>query len=264
MHSPLRAPAAIAGCLAALTFAPSASAQDIFEIQVYDSSVANPMRPGIETHINYTSTRETSPNEAGELPTDGVLRLTFEPHLGLTRWAEVGMYVVTAARPEGRYDIVGLKARLKLRWPERLLGGRLGLALNQEIGFSSRSYEAAVGEWELRPIIDFREGWFYASFNPMFGVELGGDDAGTFDFEPALKVSVSPLSWLAIGPEYYSGLGPLFSLAPVSQQNHWLFGAVDLSINTRRLSWDINMAVGHGLIGPDDWMAKVIVGVDLN
>lgn len=241
-----------------------AGAQDIFEIQVYDANVARPLRPGIETHLNYTATRETSPNGEGELATDNVARITFEPHLGLTRWAEVGMYFITAARPEGRFDFVGVKLRLKVRWPTRLLGGTLGLALNQEVGFVSPEYEAARVAWEIRPIVDFQYGWFYASFNPIVGVDLGGRNAGSVEAEPGLKLSASVLPWLAVGPEYYAGLGPLFAFSSLSEQRHWLLGAVDISGQNRAISWDVNVALGHGLVGPDEWILKAIVGIDMN
>ncbi len=255
---------ALAAAVPLLLTASTAHAQDIFEIQVYDSQVATPMRPGIETHLNYTNTRETARNGAGELPTDAVGRITFEPHLGLTPWAEAGMYFITAIRPEGAFDFVGAKLRLKLRWPERLLGETLGLSLNQEIGFVSSEYEAAQVAWEIRPIIDFRYRWFYASFNPIVGVDLAGNSAGQVEAEPALKVALSPLPWLAIGPEYFAGLGPLFAFSPLSEQRHWLFGALDFSGQNRTISWDVNVALGHGLIGPDDWILKAIVGIDLN
>lgn len=242
----------------------SASAQDIFEIQVYDSEVAAPMRPGIETHMNVLLTRDVVTDPAGELPTNRVGHITWEPHLGLTRWAELGMYFITAIRPEGRYDVAGGKLRLKLRWPTRLGGGLVGLALNQEVGVMAPEYEASRFAWEIRPVIDLRWRWFYASVNPILSVPLRGAEAGHVEFEPAVKLAFSPRPWLALGAEYYAGLGPLFTFSAVPDQRHWLFAAVDLSGETRAVSWAVNLAVGHGLVGPEDWLFKVIVGIDLN
>ncbi len=244
--------------------ASSASAQDVFEIQVYDSEVAVPMRPGIETHMNVMTTRETVTSPGGELATDRVGRITWEPHLGLTSWAEIGMYFLTAIRPEGRYDFVGAKLRLKLRWPRRFAGNTIGLALNQEVGIVSAAYEAGRFAWEIRPVVDFRWRWLYASFNPILAVPLRGAEAGHVELEPAFKLSFAPVRWLALGGEYYAGLGPLFTFSSVQDQRHWLFAAVDLSGETRAFSWDVNLAVGHGLIGPEEWMFKAIVAFDMN
>src|SRR5262245_55855934 len=131
-----------------LLLARAAQAQDPFEIQVYDSETAPPLEPGIEVHTNYFARGTTSGGPGPLLPTDGVVHLTFEPHLGLTDSSEVGAYLQTAFRPDGGYDFGGVKLRFKARLPHRLTG-HVGLALNTELfaipaAFSESRYGAEL------------------------------------------------------------------------------------------------------------------------
>src|SRR5437868_15334408 len=118
--------------LAVLLCAAAARAQDSFEIQVYDVETAPPMTAGVEVHVNefFHGTTETSP--AGELPTRHVAHLTLEPHLGLTKFLEAGVYLHSALRPAGTYDYPGTKLRRKrpLREPP---AGWLRLAVTGQL-----------------------------------------------------------------------------------------------------------------------------------
>src|SRR5215470_18909169 len=98
-----------------LLCAPSARAQDAFEIQVYDASTAPPLTAGLEVHLNGVLHGSEEPSADSELPTHHVAHFTLEPHLGLLDWLEAGAYLQTALRPEGTYDYAGAKLRLKAR-----------------------------------------------------------------------------------------------------------------------------------------------------
>ncbi|HEX4803325.1 MAG TPA: hypothetical protein VFV14_07425, partial [Myxococcaceae bacterium] len=194
------------GAIAAL-FPLASFAQDKFEIQVYDSHIDPILAPRVELHLNYfpSGFRETSPD--GELPTDHVARYTLEPQTGLTDWCEVGGYFQTALRPDGTFDFAGVKLRFKAR-PRGELWHIVGVALNTEVSYVPRGYEAQRWGSELRPIVDLRVGRFYASINPILSIDLAGHEAGIPQLQPAAKVSVDLFSGLAFGSEYYAGLGP--------------------------------------------------------
>src|SRR5579864_4404723 len=99
----------------------SARAQlDRFEIEVYDSETADPGAFGLETHVNAVAQGRTTV-ENGELASDRVGHVTFEPHLGIARWLEAGAYLQTAMRA-GAFDFAGVKLRMKMRVPRRLRG----------------------------------------------------------------------------------------------------------------------------------------------
>ena len=234
-----------------------ARAQDRFEIQVYDSEVAEAGEAGLELHSNFTfkGSKVTSPE--GELPTQQVLRLTLEPHLGVFGWGEIGGYFQTAVRPEGSLDFAGFKLRFKAKWPEKLLGGVVGLSVNAELSRVPAAYEANVWATELRPAIDARLGRFYASFNPIIATDLQGTLAGHPQFEPAGKVTFFILPALSVGAEYYAAFGPIDSFLPLGEQSHRGYAIVDFS--TEHL--DLNAGLGRGWGTAEPWVAKMIFGI---
>jgi hypothetical protein len=212
-----------------------ASAQDRFEIQVYDSEVAQAGQLGLELHTNYVfkGSRSTSPE--GELATEHVLRATLEPHIGLFGWGELGAYLQSALRPGGAFDYAGVKLRFKARWPEKFFDDRLGLALNVEV-------------------IDLRVGPFYGSVNPIISIDLRGPAAGHPQFQPAAKLAVFVRPDLSVGSEYYAAFGPLDALLAAGEQNHYLYGVVDFT----SAYVDFNVGLGRGFGGAEPWVAKSI------
>ena len=183
--------------LVALALLPArALAQDNFEIQVYDSETAGPWHVGLETHLIYIATGTTVTSPDGQAPTEHQFHLTFEPHLGIGRWAELGMYLQFAEIPNAGFQYAGVKLRCKLRLDEKLAGA-IGLAINFEISSVPRRFEPNVWGSEIRPIIDGRWGLFYAAFNPIVDIDLSGVDAGLPQFQPAAKVAFNVVSSLA-------------------------------------------------------------------
>jgi hypothetical protein len=224
----------------------SARAQDRFEIQVYDSETAPPGEFGVEHHLNVVAEGRTTV-EDGELPTDHVFHLTFEPHIGLARWCEVGAYLQTAVRPDGELDYAGVKLRYKVRFPRRLRGV-VGLALNAEISSVPAIYESNQIGGELRPIVDVKWRRLWASVNPIVTFDFRG--APRFDPAAALMVAVG--GGFSLGAEYYGSIP--------DPQAHRLFGIIQW--DWRWLS--INTGVGYGFVASDDRViVKMIVGVDL-
>jgi hypothetical protein len=232
-----------------------AAAQDAFEIQVYDATTAGPLEAGLEIHLNHFIEGTTEPSPAGEVPTEHLTHLTFEPHLGITHWWELGMYLQTVLRPDGGWDSGGIKFRTKFRWPEPV--GAFRFALNIEVSRVSKRYEADGWGSELRPIIDARWGRFYVSINPIIGVPLAGEDAWKPDFEPAAKVSVDVDRTWAVGIETYSSFGQFGNFPPWDEQTHRIFGVVDAV-----WPWfGFNLGVGYGIAGPEKWIVKAIFSI---
>jgi len=238
-----------------------ALAQDAFEIQVYNSETAAPLQVGAETHLNHYFSGSTTTGGV-EAPTSHVTHLTIEPHVGLARWCEAGMYISTAIRPEGQFDYAGIKLRFKARWPEKL-GGVLGLALNQELSATPAKYEEDEFGWELRPIIDVDWKRLYVSVNPIVEIPLAGEYAGQPEFEPGVKAAVRVLPFLQVGVEYLSALGPIAHPAPLAQQSHRLFGALDFDWRWGRQLFELNVGVGYDFTAQEKWVGKLIFAVDL-
>ena len=220
----------------------TAAAQDAFEIQVYDSETARAGEPGLEIHLNHFFD-------------DGLTHLTFEPHLGLTGWWEVGVYLQFVLEPTGVWNTGGFKLRSKWRLPDKL--GPVGLALNIEVARVSKLYEPDGWGGELRPIVDARWGRLYLAFNPIVSFSFAGPEAWKPVFEPAFKVAVEVFGPVALGLEEYSDFGVIGDWLPPALQTHRLFVVTDLLFGVV----GINFGVGRNLNGPDGWIVKAIVSL---
>jgi hypothetical protein len=251
----VRLAALVAGLVLAL--APAAHAQDRFEIQVYDSETASTGETGLEVHTNVFAQGSVAV-ENGELPTDRVGHLTLEPHLGLASWCELGAYLQTAIRADS-FDYAGVKLRWKARLPRRIKGV-IGLALNLELSSVPPTYEASVLGGELRPIFDvsWKRLWF--SVNPILSIDFLGPDAGLPQLQPAAALLVAVTHGLALGTEYYAGLGPINRPLPASEQTHRLFAVAQWE----RRWFAVNVGVGYGFVGPERWIVKSILSFNFN
>jgi hypothetical protein len=92
--------------------------------------------------------------------------------------------------------------------------------------------------------------------NPVFGWSLSDRSASaTPDFSLGLKAARHVAAGLAVGGEYYAGLGPVDHVAPRAEQDHRLYLTVDID----RAPWVLNAGVGYGLTaGADRWTVKFI------
>jgi hypothetical protein len=223
----------------------SARAQDAFEIQVYDTTTAPRGEPGLELHLNQ-HVIDGAPDET---------HATFEPHLGLADWAELGGYFQTALTTTGELAYAGVKLRMKLRWPRRLWRDRLGLGVNGELSVVPSRFEPDVWGSELRPIADLWLGDLYVAVNPILAIDLAGAIAGHPQLEPAAKVAVRLHPAVMAGVEAYGGFGPLDDLG--SEHVTRLFGVVDLVGSW----WDLDLGAGWAWGETDHVVVKLILGV---
>src|SRR5271169_5127362 len=140
----------LAGAL--LASAPVASAQDNYEIQVYEYDTVEPHHTMVELHSNFTIDGSKTV-EDGVLPTNHAEHETIEITHGFTDWFEVGFYIFTSERSGQGIQWVGdhIRPRVaipkKWKWP-------VGLSLSNEIGYQRRQFSTDTWTWEIRPIID--------------------------------------------------------------------------------------------------------------
>ena len=253
----------LAAVISILLLPSIAHAQDRFEIQVYDSNIAPKGESGLEVHVNTVVDGTHQANADGESATHHLTHITFEPHLGLTRWAELGMYFQTAVFADGRPEWAGFKVRLKSVFPHRFARGVIGLGLNIELSVVPQTFEANVWGSELRPIFDVRFRRLYFSVNPIIDIDLAGSVAGRPQLQPAAKLAVRVVSTLSVGAEYYAALGPVTGFTASSNQLHRIMGVIDYARElTKAVDLDLNIGAGYDLTGNGDrWVVKAIVGV---
>jgi hypothetical protein len=247
---------AILASFALLVAAAPARAVDVFEIQVYEGDINEPLQPGLELHTNFTAAGRRTPAFPGEAVPHHALRTTLEPSLGILPWWELGAYLEAATAPgRGEARFGGWKVRSKFIVPQAKTGA-FTLGLNLEVGRGVAALGSDAWDAELRPIIAWAQGRFFAAVNPIIGWELSGGSLVP-ELEPCAKVRVDAGHHVGVGLEYYTGLGRASDLLPLGQQEHFLYLVGDLLDGP----FELNGGVGRGLTGgSDDWTIKVIVG----
>ncbi len=235
-------------------------AQDNYEIQVYGSDLVPRGHTMVELHSNFTADGRAEVVD-GLLPTRHAFHETLEITHGFSPWLEVGFYVFTSARDGNGWSWVGDHVRPRVvvpasrHWPG-------GVCLSQEIGFQRRSYSTDTWTWEIRPIVDKQLGRWYWSLNPALERSLAGENAGRgWEFSPNAMLSYDVTPRMTGAIEYYGSLGPVSGFDPAPQQEHQLFGALDLNLSPK---WEINLGAGRGLTSATDrWLVKTIFGYRL-
>jgi hypothetical protein len=244
------------GAVALLLSVP-ASAQGSYEIQVYGAELIPPRHTMFEFHNNFTPRGIQAPAD-GTQPTDRAFHETLEITHGFSEWLEVGLYQFTSLREGDGWQWVGSHIRPRVSVPARWKWP-FGVSFSQEIGYQKAYFSPDTWTWEIRPIVDQQIGRFYWSVNLAFERTLSGEGTHKgFDFSPAAKVSYQASSKVALGLEYYGGVGALTHVEPGSSQQHQVFPSVDLDLSP---DFEFNAGVGFGLTrATDGLIVKVIVG----
>jgi hypothetical protein len=255
-----RAPRAIAAAVAVavlLLARTAAEAQGNFEIQVYGAETVDPWRTMIELHSNMAILGTTRIIE-GVRPTQHALHETLEVTQGITPWFETALYLFTSIQPDEGWEFVGSHLRPRLRIPESWQWP-VGLSLSSEFGYQRRVYSPDTWTVEIRPIIDAQLGRWYLAFNPTFARAIEGPGAARgWEFTPAAKVSYEVRKKVSLGVEYYGAIGPPGHIDRPRDQQHLVFGVLDVDFGQ---NWEFNVGIGAGLTpATDSLIIKSIIG----
>ena len=243
---------------AVLSVPRTSGAQDNYEIQVYGAETIPRGVTMFELHSNYTVNGRRVTSEFGEYPTNHALHETLEITRGLNDWSEVGFYVFSS-KPDGQsLQWVGTHIRPRIRAPESW-GWPVGLSISQEIGYARSQFAADTWTYEFRPIIDKQIGRWYVSINPVVGKSLRGPHAAkAFDFSPNVDLGFDVTKKVNVAVEYYGTTGTVNHVDPVADQQHQLFGAVNLDFGP---VWEFNLGYGTALTAAGDKsIVKMILG----
>jgi Putative MetA-pathway of phenol degradation len=237
--------------------APSARAQDNYEIQVYGSDTVPARSLMVELHSNFAFTGSKA-EVHGVLPSEHALHETLELTYGWNAWFETGFYVFTSARSGDGWQWVGDHIRPRVRAPSSW-GWPVGVSLSTEIGYQRRSYSQDTWNWEIRPIIDKQIGPLYLALNPALERALRGANVHRgWELSPNFKVSYEVSKVVAAGIEYYGSLGPVDGFDPVREQQHQIVPSIDLNLGPE---WEFNAGVAIGVThATDRLLVKVILG----
>jgi hypothetical protein len=231
--------------------------QENYEIQVYASPTMAKGSTMVELHSNYTLDG-TKSVEDGVLPTNHMLHETVEITHGFTQWFETGVYFFNALGSDNRTTYVGSHLRPRVMVPEKW-HWPVGVSLSFEFGYQKLEYSPDDWSLEIRPIIDKTWGKYYLCFNPTFEKALRGATViDGFQFTPNVKTSYGLFKFMAVGIEYYGGLGNPRHFFSSLHDEHLVFVAADFTFTPE---WELN--AGYGLGFPsytDNDIFKVILG----
>lgn len=231
--------------------------QENYEIQVYPSETMPRGVTMFELHSNYTL-KGSRTSSGFELPTNHQLHETLEITHGFNSWSELGFYWFMAKPQGANFQWVDTHIRPRFRVPEGW-GWPVGISISQEIGYSEKKFSGDTWTYELRPIIDKQVGPWYVSLNPVLGKSLRGPSAAAaFDVTPNAQVGYDLTNRINIAAEYYGSTGTVREVVPIAQQEHMLFGAVNLDFGPE---WEFNLGYGNALTAAGDKsIVKMIFG----
>jgi len=247
----------LAGAAALACAAPAAATAAPEEIQVYLDDVNEPRELTLELHANYVVEGVPAPDYPGQLPTRHVLQVTPEFSYGIAKNWDAGLYLLSARAADGTLYGNGAKLRLKYVAPS---GGAFFWGVNFELGRTSHRVTESNDNFELRPILGWRSTAWLVALNPIVDAALSAGAGREPVFAPALKVSRTVADGIQVGIEHYAEIGPIHQVPDFNQQNHMLFGALDV----QKGALDLNFGVGRGLTSASEkWVVKMIVGIPL-
>lgn len=244
--------------IALVALAPLAvRAQDNYEIQVYGAQTIGRDTTMFELHSNFTADGRRTV-QGGLWPTEGVEHETLEITHGWTPWFETGFYVFTYASEHEGWQWVGDHIRPRIRVPDSW-GWPIGVSLSTEIGYQRPRVSQDTWTWEVRPIIDQTIGPWYWSINPSIERSWKGATVNQgLVFAPNVTVGYDVTRKVNLALEYYGSYGPVTDFAPYDQQQHQLFGCINLDFGP---AWEFNFGVGNGWTpATDHVIVKMILG----
>ncbi len=232
------------------------------EIQVYTDELNESGERGLELHLNTTPRGRKTPDYAGDLPPDRGLRITPEWSRGLGGNLEAGLYLPMATDANGALYLGGIKPRLKwlpVHGSEEEGGWYFGA--NAEVSRVTRKFSESPLSTELRVIGGYRARDWLIGVNPILDWGLSPGHRGSPDVTLALKAVRKVAPGIALGGEYYDGIGKLSDRLPGDQQDRTLYVVMDFD----RQPWVFNFGIGRGLTpATDKWTVKAIFEIPFN
>jgi hypothetical protein len=218
------------------------SAQDPFEIHIYEYEPMTIGQYSLEAHLNLV-TQGTSQRDGALLPTEHQTHLTLEPTAGISPNFAIGFMFLNAWEPGFSPQFAGWRVLPHFYAPDSWnLPVRLGLVA--EFSFQKTAFEENSRRVEVRPIIDREFARWQIVFNPVFERALHGP--GTqhgWNFEPALL-----LRWkrheFSPSLEYYGEVESITARPHAQPEVHQLFVGGDWEVTG---GFSINLGVGFDL-----------------
>jgi hypothetical protein len=238
-------------CIAVATFtAAPVHAELIDALQVDTDDTGEPGKVAMDLHLNTTPRGRTEPDYPTEVVPNRGWRVTPELSVGVVDRVEVGVALPVNRDGSGHTALAGVKAHVK--WiPLRPADGESGSFLGGQFELShlKACFEQSPTSAELRFIGGWRNEDWLVAIDPAFAWNLSGAlRSKTAAVGVDAKVSRAVAKDLALGVEFYSGLGNTRRILPEGQQTNSVFAVVDANVH----GWDVNAGIGHGITSSAD------------
>ena len=164
-----------------------ASAQDPFEIHIYEYEPLSWREYSLEAHLNFIA-QGTALGNGSLLPNVHQTHLTLEPTIGISENFALGFMFLNAWEPGNSPQFAGWRILPHFYAPETWhLPFRLGFV--SEFSFQNTRYEENSRRVELRPILDREFSTWQIVFNPVVERALHGPGTRRgWNAEPAMLV----------------------------------------------------------------------------
>jgi hypothetical protein len=242
-------------CVFALTTV-SASAQDLFELEVFSYETAPRGDYEVELHTNVMSRGGVTPDTiAGD---HRPAHVSVEVARGWTTRFETAIFVQTAPFGSSGSDrFAGGHVRSKVRIGT-LPAFPMRMALSAEYTFNRAAFDHELQTLEVRPILDYSRGRLSLVANPSLELVTHGGDEG---LEPVFDVSASAgwqlVKLLAVKTEYFSAAATTRHLQRERGAHHLMFGGLDLEMGT---GWELSLSAGHCVTRHEPWLVRSVIG----
>jgi hypothetical protein len=234
----------------------TASAQDLFELEVFPYDTTPPGDYDVGFHTNAMSSGSLS--ATSPLSNHRPVHLSVEVARGWTDIFETAVFIQTAPfASSGAARIAGghLRGKVKLG---ALRDIPLRVGLSAEYTFNRAAFDHELQTFELRPIVDYRQGRLSLIANPSLEwITRGLDD----EIEPIFDLSARA-AWqlqprVALAAEYYSAAATTLHLQPEIDAHRLVFGGVDIDAGS---GWEFSISAGHCVTSSEPWLMKSVIG----
>jgi hypothetical protein len=241
---------------AALLLASDASAQDLFELEVFRYESAPAGGYDVEFHTNAMSRGAVaSPSAAAN---HRPVHVSVEITRGWTERFETALFIQSApfgSSGSARFAGGHLRAKYRIGEFRRL---PIGVAVSGEYTFNRSAFDGELRTLEIRPILDYRQGRLWIVANPSLEMVTHGSEEGlepTFDLSASVGWQLVPR--VALTADYFSSSATTRHLAPELDAHHLVFGGLNLDVGSR---WELSLGLGHCFTSHEPWLIKSIIG----
>jgi hypothetical protein len=239
-----------------LVVASYASAQDLFELEVFEYETVAPGDYEVELHTNGMSRGTISPPTLAE--NHRPVHLSVELRRGWTNRLETAIFVQSAPfGPSRSTAFAGGHLRGKVRLGQ-IPSTPLNVAVGAEYAFNRPAFDHELQTFEVRGIVSFEHGRFLILANPSLEIVTHGSKEGLDPvFDVSAKVGVRVATHVSVALDYFSAAATTRHLLPEPSAHHLMFGGVEFDLGS---GWEFDISAGHCVTSSEPWLMKSIVG----